>query len=81
MTEAVIERTAVVDDRIGAFLQTDPEGAIKQAEESDHRRARGEALSPLDGIPVGIKDVIAVKDAPLTCGSRILEKFITIIRF
>lgn len=77
LTEAVIERTVVVDDRIGAFLQTDPEGAIKQAEESDHRRMRGETLSPLDGIPVGIKDVIAVKDAPLTCGSRILENFIS----
>ena len=77
LTEAVIERTMSVDQRLGAFLHSDPEGAIKQAEESDRRRRRGEALGPLDGIPVGIKDVIAVKGAPLTCGSRILGKFIS----
>ena len=66
LTESVIERTAAVDDRVGAFLHSDPEDALAQAKASDRRRARNESLGPLDGIPVGIKDVIAVKGAALT---------------
>ena len=77
LTESVIERTAAVDDRVGAFLHSDPEDALAQAKASDRRRARNESLGPLDGIPVGIKDVIAVKGAALTCGSKILEDFIS----
>ncbi len=77
MTQAVIDRTLEVDDKIHAFLSHDAEDALRQARDSDRRRADGKTLGPLDGIPVAVKDVIAVKDQPLTCAAKILEKFIS----
>jgi aspartyl-tRNA(Asn)/glutamyl-tRNA(Gln) amidotransferase subunit A len=62
---------------VRAFLHRDEADALAQARASDERRARGEARGPLEGVPIGIKDVIAVKDQPLTCASRMLEKFIS----
>ena len=66
LTEAVIARARAVEDRVQAFNSFDAEDALAQARASDARRAAGQALGPLDGIPVGLKDVIAVKDQPLT---------------
>ena len=77
LTQAVIDRTLEVDDKIHAFLSHDAEDALRQAWDSDRRRADDDTLGPLDGIPVAVKDVIAVKDQPLTCASKILEKFIS----
>jgi len=77
LTQAVIDRTREVDDKIHAFLSHDSEDALRQARDSDRRRADGETIGPLDGIPVSVKDVIAVKDQPLTCAAKILEKFIS----
>lgn len=75
ITQAAIDRTAAVDDRIKAFLDYDAEDALAQAKASDERRAAGRALGPLDGIPVGIKDVLAVKNQPLSCASRMLAGY------
>ena len=72
---AFLDRVEAVDERVGAFLSMDSGKVLAAAEASDARRAAGEPLSPLDGIPVGIKDVIAIEGEPLTCASRILEKF------
>jgi aspartyl-tRNA(Asn)/glutamyl-tRNA(Gln) amidotransferase subunit A len=66
-----------VDDDIQAFLGLDRERVLASARASDARRANGEELSPLDGLPVGIKDVIAIEGEPLTCASRILETFVS----
>ena len=77
LTRAVIGRTEEIDSRIGAFLHIDPRDALAQARQSDRYRKRGKARGPLEGIPVGIKDLISVKDQPLTCGSKILENFIS----
>ena len=64
-----------MDGQVHAFLHIDKEDALAQAKASDARRAKGESLSPLDGVPVGMKDVIAVKDQPLTAASKILENY------
>ena len=77
ITKAFIERTKSVEDKISAFISYDEDSAMKAAEASDTRRARGEKLSELDGIPVGLKDVLAVKGQPLTCASRMLENFVS----
>ena len=77
LTQAIIERTSAVEDRVRAFLSSDAEDALAQARESDARRAAGELRGPLDGIPVGIKDVLAVKDQPLGCGSKMLEGYVS----
>ncbi len=77
IVQGVIARTAEVDGRVKAFLSYDAEDALAQAQESDSRRAGGRVLGPLDGIPVGIKDTLAVKNQPLSCASKMLENYVS----
>ncbi len=77
ITQAVIDRTAAVDGQVKAFLSSDAEDALAQAKASDERRAAGKALGTLDGIPIGIKDTLAVKDQPLRCASKMLENYVS----
>lgn len=60
---------------LNAYIVETPETALKQAEESDKRRASGDA-GPLDGIPLAIKDLFCTTGVQTTAGSRILEGFI-----
>ncbi|MDR2377407.1 MAG: Asp-tRNA(Asn)/Glu-tRNA(Gln) amidotransferase subunit GatA [Puniceicoccales bacterium] len=75
VTRAFIERTEQTEERIRAFISYDAEYSLAQARASDRRRSEGKTQGSLDGIPVGIKDLIAEKDQPLTCGSRFMEHF------
>ena len=77
ITQSVIDRTHEVDDRVNAFLQTNEEEALESAKAADDRRAKKGRLSPIDGIPVSLKDIIAVEGSSLTCGSKMLEHFIS----
>ena len=73
VTEAYLERIREVDGAVHAFLHVDEDGARDTARRLDARRAAGEALGPLAGVPLALKDVIVTKGLPTTCGSRILE--------
>lgn len=75
-TEAFLDRINKIDDEIGAFLLIDAEAALEQAKAVDRKREAGEALGPLAGLPVGIKDAICTKGQATTCGSRMLENFV-----
>jgi aspartyl-tRNA(Asn)/glutamyl-tRNA(Gln) amidotransferase subunit A len=77
LTQAVIARTKAVDGRVQAFNSYDEADALAQARASDARRAAGQARGPLDGIPVGLKDLIAVTGQPLTASSKILANFVS----
>jgi aspartyl-tRNA(Asn)/glutamyl-tRNA(Gln) amidotransferase subunit A len=77
LAQACLAQVRATDGRINAFLSLDEADILAQARESDARRAAGQARGPLDGVPVGLKDVIAVRNQPLTCGSRMLEKFVS----
>ncbi|MCZ6672652.1 MAG: Asp-tRNA(Asn)/Glu-tRNA(Gln) amidotransferase subunit GatA [Verrucomicrobia bacterium] len=77
LTQALVDRKEAVDDKVQAFNSLDKEQAIAQAEAADQRRAAGSVLGPLDGIPIGLKDVISVKGQPLTCSSKMLENFVS----
>ena len=61
LVQSVIDRYHAENDRIGAYLTFDEEGALALAKESDARRASGTALGPFDGVPVAIKDLIKSK--------------------
>jgi aspartyl-tRNA(Asn)/glutamyl-tRNA(Gln) amidotransferase subunit A len=76
LTRAHQERIAAVDGRVRAFVTLTNEQALRDAAASEERRARGESLGPLDGIPLAIKDVIATRGVRTTCSSRILERFV-----
>jgi aspartyl-tRNA(Asn)/glutamyl-tRNA(Gln) amidotransferase subunit A len=70
------EEIARTDDQIHAFISLFQEKALEEARRMDAKIAAGEPLEPLAGVPVAIKDNMAIRDMPTTCGSRILEKYI-----
>ncbi len=76
-TQACLERIDDVDRRLNAFINLDPEQALAQADNADTAIAQGRthAEQPLLGVPIAIKDVIAVQDQPLNCASKILGNF------
>jgi aspartyl-tRNA(Asn)/glutamyl-tRNA(Gln) amidotransferase subunit A len=73
VTQAHLDRIAKVDEKVHAFLHLDTEGALASAAAVDAKRARGERLGPLAGVPLALKDVFTTRGIPTTCGSKILE--------
>ena len=73
LTQAHLDRVAEVDGQVKAFLHVDSEGALAQAKDVDARRAKGEKLSAIAGVPLALKDVLAQKGVPTTAGSKILQ--------
>ena len=73
LTKAHLDRISAVDGKLNAFLHVDNQGALAQASAVDAKRAKGESLSPLAGVPIAVKDILAQKGIPTTAGSKILE--------
>ena len=76
VTAAVLARIAAHDGALGAYLAVDGERALARADEVDAARARGDALGPLAGVPVAIKDVIVTEGLVTTAGSKILAGWV-----
>ncbi|GHD38779.1 Asp-tRNA(Asn)/Glu-tRNA(Gln) amidotransferase subunit GatA [Mycetocola manganoxydans] len=75
-TQAHLDRIADVDTDVHAFLHVS-DSALDTARSIDERRASGEELGPLAGIPLAVKDVLVTTDMPSTSGSRILEGYMS----
>jgi aspartyl-tRNA(Asn)/glutamyl-tRNA(Gln) amidotransferase subunit A len=73
VTDAHLARIDQVDDRVHAFLHVAPDRAREAARAVDERKAAGEELGPLAGVPLALKDVFTTMDMPTTCGSAILD--------
>src|SRR5262245_34796223 len=79
LLQACLDRIQNVDVKLRAFISYDAADALAQADAADAALAAGQthAERHLLGIPIAIKDVIAVMGQPLNCGSKILGKFIS----
>ena len=73
VTDAHLARIEEVDGRVHAFLHVAAGHARAAARAVDERRAAGENLGPLAGVPLALKDVFTTTDMPTTCGSAILD--------
>ncbi len=81
LVDAHYARIASEDDasdsnKIGSYLTLSKERAAAKAAQIDAMATKGQALQPLAGVPVGIKDVMCTRDVRTTAGSKILGNYI-----
>ena len=69
ITSAYLKQITEHDQRVGAFLSVNESAALEQAELVDAKRAKGETLGKLAGLPVAVKDVLCTDGELTTCGS------------
>ncbi|HLL80646.1 MAG TPA: amidase, partial [Ktedonobacteraceae bacterium] len=74
LVEECFERIDQLDGEIKAFVTVMREEALRDAEQAEREQRTGFHRGPLHGIPIGVKDIIAVKGVRLTAGSRVLAK-------
>lgn len=75
LVKAYLRQVKTYEEKINAFIHLDPEAVLKQAKLADIERAQEKNIKPLRGIPIAIKDLIAVEGMPCTAGSKILEGY------
>ena len=75
LTRACLDRIAVVDAKLNAFITVTEKEALAQAEAADHRIRAGDAPA-LCGIPIAVKDIYCTAGVRTTCASKILENFV-----
>jgi len=75
-TQAHLDRIAAVEPAVHAYLHVAADEALATAADVDARRAAGEDLHALAGVPIAVKDVVVTRGLPTTAGSRILEGWV-----
>ena len=76
LAEEYYARIAAHNPQLNVYLSLTRERALEEAARVDAAASRGEALGPLAGIPIGIKDVLTMRGAPATAGSAILKDYL-----
>lgn len=76
LTQHFLSRIQQYNPKLNAYICTTADRALADAKASDERRQKGAAHSPLDGIPMGHKDLFCTKGIATTAGSKMLERFI-----
>jgi len=69
LVRACLDHISGIEERIGAWTYLDPEHALKQAREADQVLQKGKGIGPLNGIPVGVKDIFDTRDMPTEDGT------------
>ena len=73
LTTACLDRIEALNERVNAFLHIDREGALETAAAVDAKRAAGEPVHRLAGVPIAVKDNMVTRSMPTTCGSKMLQ--------
>jgi aspartyl-tRNA(Asn)/glutamyl-tRNA(Gln) amidotransferase subunit A len=73
LTRACLDRIERLDGRLHAFVHPTPERALAEAHAAEAAILKGEALGPLHGVPIGLKDIVDTRGIPTTCQSKILQ--------
>ncbi len=73
LVDACLAQTTARDDAVGAWIHLDADLARRGADAADAKRAAGDALGPLHGLPIGLKDILDTSDMPTANGSRLHE--------
>ncbi|AOR76757.1 Asp-tRNA(Asn)/Glu-tRNA(Gln) amidotransferase subunit GatA [Novosphingobium resinovorum] len=76
VAEAFNANVAAAQDALNAFIVATPDHAIAAAKTIDAKRAAGEALGPMGGVPIGMKDLFTTNGVQTTAASHILEGFV-----
>ncbi|MFN5906822.1 MAG: amidase, partial [Planctomyces sp.] len=75
LVQSCLDRIARFNPQINAFVHVAAQTALEQADRIDAKRASGQPLGILAGLPVAVKDNICARNMPTTCGSRMLQNF------
>ncbi len=76
ITESVFTRIREVEEKVHCYITPREDAALGAAAGADERYRNGDALGPLDGIPIGVKDIFITEGVKTTAGSKLLENFI-----
>jgi len=76
LTQSCLDRINSLDEQLNSFITVTPDLALEQAKQADEQRAAGNA-SILNGIPLAQKDIFCTKDVKTSCGSKMLDPFIS----
>ena len=76
IARSVLARIEAVEARVGAFITRTTDEVLARAQQADDKLAKGAQVSPIDGMPIALKDIFTTRGVQTTCGSRILEGFI-----
>ncbi|MHA2280792.1 MAG: Asp-tRNA(Asn)/Glu-tRNA(Gln) amidotransferase subunit GatA [Promethearchaeota archaeon] len=75
VVQQVYERIEETEDKLHSFVHLSKEKAIDKAQKLDKEIKNGKSIGKLYGLPLGVKDLICIKDSPTTCGSKILQNY------
>lgn len=76
ITMAYLDRIKAVEPKVDAYITVDAESALAQAAKIDAKRAAGETMGPLAGIPIALKDNLCTEGLLTTCASKMLKNFL-----